>query len=135
MIEPSIEKKFLLWLYKKYILRFGYGIRNIDKCDFHTTYSIEHLPYEFYEVKNGVAKSHVHEYAKELEAKGLIRFAENGLVFYFTKEGYESVSASKFQRFLDALNRNPGALALAAAVISIGSLIVAILAFFNEKII
>ncbi len=132
MIEPSIEKQFLLWLYESYIRRFGYGVRNIDKCDFSTIHSLTHLPDEFYEVNNGVAKSHVLEYAKELEAKGLLRFAKNGLAFHFTKEGYESVSASKSQRFLDALNRNPGALALAAVAISVGSLVVAILALCNE---
>lgn len=132
MIEPSIEKQFLLWLYEDYIRRFGYGVRNIDKCDFYTIYSVEHLPDAFYEVNKGMAKSHVLEYAKELEAKGLLHFAKNGLVFHFTKEGYESVSASKLQRFLDALNRNPGALALAAAIISVGSLVMAILALCNE---
>ena len=132
MIEPSIEKQFLLWLYENYIQRFGYGVRNIDKCDFYTTYSVEHLPDEFCEVHNGVTKSHVLEYAKELEVKGLLRFSPNELVFHFTKEGYESVSASKCQRFLDALNRNPGALALAAVIVSVGSLIVAILALLNE---
>ncbi|WP_139363642.1 hypothetical protein [Oceanospirillum linum] len=131
MIEPSVEKQFLLWLHKDYTRRFGYGVRNIDKCDFYTTYSVENLPEEFYEINNGMARSHVLEYAKELEAKGLLRFAENGLKFHFTKEGYEAVSASKCQRFLDALNRNPGALALAAAIVSVGSLIVAILALRN----
>ena len=132
MIEPSVEKQFLLWLYEDYIRRFGYGVRNVDECDFYTTYGVEHLPEEFYEISNGVAKSRVLEYAKELEAKGLLRFSERGLVFHFTKKGYEAVSASKCQRFLDALNRNPGALALTAAIVSVGSLIVAILALLNE---
>lgn len=132
MIEPSIEKKFLHWLYGNYIRRYGHGIRNIDECEFYTIYSIEQLPDEFYEVNNGIAKSHVLEYAKELEAKGLLRFAENRLKFYFTEKGFKSASASKFQRFLDALNRNPGALAMFAAIISIGSLVVAILALFNK---
>jgi hypothetical protein len=132
MIESSTEKQFLRWLYENYTRRYGYGIRNIDKCDFYTTYSVEQLPDEFYEISKGVAKSHVLEYAKELEARGLLRFAKSGLVFHFTKEGYEAVSGSKCQRFLDALNRNPGALALAAAFVSVGSLIVAILALSSE---
>lgn len=128
MINPNTEKKFLSWLYDKYTRRLGYGVRNIDKCDFCITYSIEDLPDDFYSVSNGVAKSHVHEYAKELEAKGLLRFSENGLVFYFTKAGYDAVSAGRWQRFLDFLNLNPGALALIAALISIGSLVVSIIA-------
>ena len=83
-------------------------------------------------MNNGVAKLHVLDYAEELEAKGLLRFSKKGVVFHFTKEGYESVSASKCQRLLDALNHNPGALALAAAIVSIGSLVVAILALLDE---
>ncbi|WP_417528172.1 hypothetical protein [Marinomonas shanghaiensis] len=123
MIEPNIEKQFLQWLYDDYIRRFGYGIRNIDKCNFYTITSIQNLPSEFYKVKGSITTSHVIEYAQELEAKGLLRFSKPGMIFHFTPEGYKAVSASKYQRVLDSLNRNPGAIALVAIIISIASLV------------
>ena len=86
MIDSKIEKRFLNWLFDDYCDRYGYGIRNIDYCPFYTTYSCKHLPVEFFEVNDGISKSHVIQYAKELQAKGLLRFDENGYQFYFTEE-------------------------------------------------
>lgn len=133
MIERDIEEKFLNWLYEEYTRKFGYGVRNIDKCRFLTTYLPEDLPVEFSEVNSeGVTKSHVLTYAKELEAKGLLRFSKQGLEFYFTKEGFDKVSMSNYQRFLNFLNKNPSILSIVAILVSFGSLVIALIALVKK---
>jgi len=128
MLDQRNEQLFLKWLSDEYDTRFGYGVRNIDRCPFLTTYSVKDLPNWLYSVKDNVAKSHVLAWAKELEAKGIVRFAENGYEFYFTKFGYESVRRTWLQKFAIWLNNNPGAISAGAFLVSLGSLLVAIIA-------
>jgi hypothetical protein len=131
-IDHKIEKKFLNWLYDQYRQRFGYGIRNIDKCAFYVTYSHKGLPKEFYEINGNIVTTHVQDYAKELEAKGLVKFEKCNLKFFLTEEGYQSVSKTSWQKTLDYLNKNPGLLSAIAVVISIVSLIVAVVKSGNS---
>ncbi|MCT8126180.1 hypothetical protein H1D31_09155 [Alishewanella sp. BS5-314] len=117
-------QKFLNWLYQRYVERMGYGVRNIDDCPFYCTYPINTLPDWLYEPSGEGVKSLVIDYAKELEAYGLVRFDGSGLKFYFTKEGYQKASRTPLQRFMEWLNKHPGSLAAFALFVSIASLIV-----------
>ncbi|MEH8019606.1 hypothetical protein MN202_20445 [Rheinheimera muenzenbergensis] len=120
-------QKFLNWLYQKYIERKGYGIRNIDDCPFSCSYPISGLPAWLYETDGNSARSFVSEYAKELEAEGLVRFdIESGLKFYLTKDGYQKASRTRLQKVMEGLNKHPGSLAASALLVSIFSLIVAL---------
>jgi hypothetical protein len=124
-------QKFLNWLYQRYIKRKGSGVRNIDDFPFYCTYPISALPDWLYKSVGEGVESLVIEYAKELEAEGLVRFdGESGLKFYFTKDGYQKASRTKLQKFMECLNKHPGSLAAAALLISIASLIVS---FVKDK--
>ncbi|MFV8784019.1 hypothetical protein ACNKU7_16485 [Microbulbifer sp. SA54] len=127
MIDQKLERKFLKWLHEEYVRRYGYGVRNIDKCTFYLTRRCDSLPEDFYSVDNGVATSKLLHFAEELAAKGLVRFGDTGLDYYFTKEGYQAASQGFWGKTLDSLNKNPGLWAVSAILISIGSLIVSIL--------
>jgi hypothetical protein len=132
MIEPKNETRFLSWLADKYTKQVGYGVRNIDTCPFLTMYSIEHLPEWLYSVSNNVTKVHIIHWAKELEVKGLLRFSNDRSEFFFTKLGYELAQRNWFQKLAVWLNNNPGAISAVAFLVSLGSLIVAVIALNNE---
>ncbi|WP_147296173.1 hypothetical protein [Chromobacterium violaceum] len=95
---------------------------------FFTTYSVKDLPSWLYSIDGNLANSHVIDWAKELEIKGLIKFPPNGYEFFLTKAGYEAVSRSRLQKITIWLNKNPGVIALLALLVSLGSFIVAIVA-------
>ena len=131
MLDPKNEAKFMKWLADDYSSRFGYGVRNIDKCPFLTTYSVENLPKWLYSVNGNVAKSHVLDWAKELQQKGYIRFDENGYEFFFTTAGYGAVQRRWYHKLAIWLNNNPGSISAAAFLVSLGSLCVAVWALRN----
>jgi hypothetical protein len=132
VLDPTNETKFLNWLAEKYTNKFGYGIRNIDNYPFLTTYGVEHLPDWLCSVNDNIKKSHVVHWARELEAKDLVRFSENGYEFYFTKYGYESVQRNGLKKLAVWFNNNPGLISAAALLVALGSILVAIIALYKN---
>lgn len=126
MFTIQHEKAFLGFLYRSYIAKNGYGKRNLDSHIFYTTMM---LPKEI-TIKNshGETWHPTVELAKELSVKGLVRFNENRTGFYLTESGYQEASKSNLQIFFGFLNKNPGLLAVIAALIALGSLAVSICA-------
>jgi hypothetical protein len=127
-IKAKTEKIFSKWLYSEYIRRKGYGIRNINNCEFYTTQSHEHLPQELYKIDGSGPKTYIGECARELEKKKLVMFCADNMKFFITEEGYWSFSRNRWQKIQEYLNKNPGTLSAIALVTSIASLIVAVMA-------
>lgn len=126
MLTSSLERRFLLSLYKKYNFNFGYGLRNLQACTFYitgpTSFETE-LP-EIWEITDGVKRSQLLDWVQELNTKGWVKFGDNPLTFNLTEAGYCEANKSYFGRMMSYLNNNPG-LALPVAIFS---LIVAIIA-------
>jgi hypothetical protein len=127
-LKKGMEPKLLRLIYKKYIARFGRGVRHIHEFPILLTYAEVYLPDmpELRELQGEMARDLFIDVMKELEASGYVVF-DKKTSFFLTAEGYAEAGKSRRDRTLDFFNRNQGL----AVPISVVSLIVAIVALFG----
>lgn len=127
-LKRGMEPKLLRLIYKKYISRFGRGVRNIDQFPVLVTYSDVYLPDmpELREIDGNMARDLFIDIMKELEASGYVRF-DDKFAYFLTVHGYAEAAKTRRDRALDFFNRNQGL----AVPISVVSLIVAVVALWT----
>lgn len=132
-IKKGMEEKLLGLLYKRYVNKHGHGIRNLDQCAFIFLAEglfVKDMPELRVEEGNRITFLYL-PLMNELESKGLVRKDNKRMAFFFTEEGYRRAAMGWWDKALDFCNRNAGlavVVAVCAAVISLGSLVVAIIA-------
>ncbi|MFQ6574169.1 hypothetical protein [Pseudomonas sp. UM16] len=132
-IKKGMEEKLLGLLYKRYVTKFGHGIRNIDECAFSIggeAMFLKDMPE--LRVVEGLRTSSLYlPLMKELESKCLVRHDRQGLAFFLTEEGCRRGAMKLLDKALDFCNKNAGAavfVAIVAALASIGSMVAAVMA-------
>ncbi|MFP3862831.1 hypothetical protein SHV42_07730 [Pseudomonas capeferrum] len=132
-IKKGMEEKLLGLLYKRYVNKHGHGIRNLDQCAFIFLAEglfVKDMPELRVEEGNRITFLYL-PLMNELESKGMVRKDNKKMAFFFTEEGYRRAAMGWWDKALDFCNRNAGlavVVAVCAAVISLGSLVVAIIA-------
>lgn len=137
-ISREMPRKFLGVLYKQYIERHGHGVRHLDK------YEVLVTAHELYiklmpeiaekDAAASLMRPRLLDLIQELEARGYLRGDGGGLKYFLTTQGYDEADKSKWQRFVDYWNSNPGLntlIALLSMALAAGSLWVAFLALSN----
>lgn len=131
-ITPKMMSKLLRIFYQDYETTYGHGSRHINGYAILTTAAevyIDRMP-ELAETEGNVVRYRLLDVLVELEKSELMR-SENGLRYYLTNLGYAEASKSRWRRFLDYWNNNPGlntVIAILSMVISGISMWVAVLA-------
>ena len=133
-LDKGMELKLLRIFYKRYITRFGRGVRHLD--DFEISIASEDFYAKFMpelrEQDANRVRSRFIDITRELEAGGLLRLDSPS--YYLTEDGYRLGGMTRTDRFLDFCNRNAGMaviVAVVSAAVSAASLIVAIVALSN----
>lgn len=122
--------QFLKLVYKKYVNNYGYGKRNLGEFYIFTTSAecFENEIPNIFEEKNGVRRSRLLSFTRELEIDGFLKIAKGGQKIYLTEAGYDFASQGFCSRVLSYLNKNPGL----SIPISVVSVIVSIFAMINS---
>ncbi|MBC3492369.1 hypothetical protein [Pseudomonas taiwanensis] len=123
----KLEKKLLRSIYKKYIERYGHGVRRIGEFPvLITAGDIYHrdIPELLEKTDNG-SKSRFLDVLRELEALGHMR-SDGAGAYVMTEAGYTEAAMSRTDKSLDFFNRNQGL----AIPISMVSLIISLIALF-----
>jgi hypothetical protein len=116
-------------MYRRHISSYGYEVSNLEASKLMITSGpgiereipdilIEHndiVHGQLYRIKTYL----VAPAAKELQAKGYVRFSNDGGEFWLTEAGYRRADQNWFERFVEYLNKNRGLLALIAIICSI----------------
>ncbi|HDS1791474.1 hypothetical protein NPS34_25670 [Pseudomonas putida] len=126
-ISNKLEKELLRSIYKKYIERYGHGVRRISEFRvLITAGDIYHrdIPELLEKTDNGT-KSRFLDVLRELEAIGYVR-SDGAGAYVLTEPGYTEAAMSRIDKFLDFFNRNQGL----AIPISMVSLIISLIALF-----
>ena len=132
-IKKGMEEKLLGLLYKRYVSKHGHGVRNLDQCPFSfLAEGVFAKDMPELRVEDGNRTTYLYlQLMKELESKGHVRKDARSMAFFFTEEGYRRAAMGWWDKALDFCNRNAGlavVVAILAALISLGSLVVAIIA-------
>lgn len=131
-ITPKMMSKMLKIFHDDYEKEFGHGVRNIHLFPILSTGAgiyLKRMP-ELKEKDGNMVRYRIVDILKELEKIGMMR-SNDGVRFFFTPQGYEEASKSKWDRFVEYWNVNPGfntVIAIVSAIVSVISLVVAIIA-------
>lgn len=127
MINPKVERKVLIAIYKRYIEDHGPGIVDLYTfADFVTnTEDYVNIVPGMVHVESGRTTHPLRKYIDELEMKGYVAYVPpSRLKFRLTEKGYYKASKKWWMHFLDFLNTNSGV----SVVVSSLSLIIAFVA-------
>jgi hypothetical protein len=131
-ITARMMRKALRIFYQDYEKQYGHGTRKLDEFSVLTTAAevyLDRMP-ELTEKSGNMVRYLLLDVLMELEKSGLMR-SEGGLRYFLTELGYQEASKSRWRRFVDYWNENPGlntVIAILSMVISGFSLWIAVLA-------
>lgn len=121
LLTKKHESAFLKLLHGRYVDRFGHLGHKLDEYEFFTS----ERPAEIAIHVSDSSEWHpVVDLAKILEKKGYVRFSDNRTSFFLTELGYRVAEEKISDKALTWLNKNQGAIAAAAFIVSIASLFV-----------
>jgi len=127
-LKKGMEQKLLGIIYRRYIERFGRGVRNLDEFPVLITSSevfLSEIP-EMREVEGSMARDLFIDAMRELEVSGFVRYDQK-MSFFLTEAGYRRAAMTRTDKFLEFCNRNEGL----AVPISVISLIISVIALFT----
>jgi hypothetical protein len=129
MLTKGLDEKFLRYMYNRHVSSYGYGVRNLEASKLYITsgYGIERDIPEILVTHDGMNKYLVVDAAKELQAKGYVKFNDDNCTFWLTEAGYRRAEQCWWEKFLGYLNKNSGLsipIALLALIVAIIALLV-----------
>lgn len=125
-----MEQKLLGLIYKKYIDRFGHGVRNLSEFPILITSAevyLADMP-ELQEMDGNLIRHRFIDVMEELRASGYVTYDQR-TSFFLTEAGYQRAALSPKDKALDFFNKNQGL----AVPISVVSLVISIFALWAGK--
>ena len=127
MSNRKLANEFHKWMYEQYSAKHGNLAGNIDEYGVYLVATPSSMPEKFFSrQKSGVSEPLFIKLAEDLASRGLVRFSTDRAKIHLTNKGFELANMNSFEKVLFHFNINPGL----AIVISLASLIVAIIALF-----
>lgn len=127
MNNRKLVNEFHKWMYEQYSTKHGNLANKIDEYGVYSVETPSTIPEKFFSrQKSGVSEPLFIELAEDLASRGLVRFSSDRAKIHLTNKGFELANMNSFEKILFYFNINPGL----AIVISLASLIVAIIALF-----
>jgi len=127
MSNRKLANEFHEWMYEQYSTKHGNLANKIDEYGVYLVGTPSTIPEKFFSrQKSGVSEPLFIELAEDLASRGLVRFSSDRAKIHLTNKGFELANMNSFEKILFYFNINPGL----AIVISLASLIVAIIALF-----
>ena len=129
-ISKKMEPKLLGLIYKKYIDRFGHGVRNLGEFPILITSAevyLADMP-ELQEMDDNLIRHRFIDIMRELQTSGYVNYDQK-TSFFLTEAGYQRAALSPKDKALDFFNKNQGL----AVPISVVSLVISIIALWAGK--
>lgn len=127
MSDRKLANEFHKWMYEQYSARHGNLAGSLDEYGVYLVATRSSIPEKFFSTqKSGASEPLFIKLAEDLASRGLVRFSTDRTKIYLTNKGFELANMNSFEKILFHFNINPGL----AIVISLASLIVAIIALF-----
>ena len=129
-ISKEMEPKLLGLIYKKYIDRFGHGVRNLSEFPILITSAevyLADMP-ELQEMDDNLIRHRFIDIMRELQTSGYVNYDQK-TSFFLTEAGYQRAALSPKDKALDFFNKNQGL----AVPISVVSLVISIIALWAGK--